>query len=164
MEQEQFELNKILESTKGKYHRDVTLMYVLLYTGARATEALRLRPSDLNLHDETIFITGLKGSNDREIPVPSWLFSMVKQESDNSGGNGPIFNISYSRLRQIWEMYRPVKKKLHSTRHTFAINLYKRTKDLRLVQVALGHTNIQNTMVYAEYVYSQEELRKLLVA
>ncbi|CAM5999402.1 unnamed protein product [Sphagnum balticum] len=39
----------------------------------------------------------------------------------------------------------------------------QKTKDLRLVQVALGHRNITNTMVYADYIYSQQELRKLIL-
>jgi integrase/recombinase XerC len=56
-----------------------------------------------------------------------------------------------------------VPKKFHSLRHTFAIELYQKTKDLRLVQVALGHRNITNTMIYADYVYSQQELRKLIL-
>jgi integrase/recombinase XerC len=56
-----------------------------------------------------------------------------------------------------------VHKKLHGLRHTFAIRLYKKTKDIRLVQVALGHRNITNTMVYADYAYSQQELRKLIL-
>ena len=78
------------------------------------------------------------------------------------GGNN-LFPIGYHRLRQIWDWYRPVPKKFHSLRHTFAIRLYRKTKDLRLVQVALGHRNITNTMVYADYVYSQQELKKLIL-
>ena len=74
-----------------------------------------------------------------------------------------IFPISYIRFHQIWDKYRPCHKKLHSLRHTFAIRLYKKTKDIRLVQFALGHRNIANTMIYADYVYSQEELKKLIL-
>jgi integrase len=74
-----------------------------------------------------------------------------------------LFPITYNRLRQIWDLYRPVQKKFHSLRHTFAIQLYKKTKDIRLVQVALGHRNVMNTMIYADYVYSQTELRKLIL-
>jgi len=77
--------------------------------------------------------------------------------------SGSLFPISYHRLYQIWHQYRPVAKKFHSLRHTFAIRLYRKTKDLRLVQVALGHRNITNTMIYADYIYSQQELRKLIL-
>jgi integrase/recombinase XerC len=152
----------ILQSFRDKDPRNTTLLWTLLHTGARAQEALNLRMDDLNTFDETVFIRGLKGSNDRELPVPSWLFKRLVQESARAD-RGYIFPISYNRLRQVWELYRPVHKKLHGLRHTFAIRLYKKTRDLRLVQVALGHRNITNTMVYADYIYSQQELRKLIL-
>lgn len=152
----------ILNSFRDKDPRNCTLFWTLLHTGGRAQEILNLRTDDLNSHDETVFIHGLKGSSDRELPVPSWLFKRLVAESARSDQQ-ILFPITYNRLRQIWEMYRPVHKKLHALRHTFAIRLYKKTKDLHLVQVALGHRNITNTMVYADYIYSQQELRKLIL-
>lgn len=159
-ESEQGDLTRVLERSPG---RDTTLLFLLLFTGARASEVLNIRPEDVNTHDQSVFIRGLKDSNDREIPLPSWLFIRLADESRAQKG-ALVFPISYNRLRQIWQLYRPITKKLHSLRHTFAINLYKRTKDLRLVQVALGHRNITNTMVYAEYLYAKDELRRLIVA
>ncbi len=156
-------LKRLASSGTPHEKRDTTLLLLLLFTGARAQEALNTSGADLSPADETIFIRGLKGSNDREIPLPGWLYRLVAEQARGKGA-GRVFDISYTRLRQLWDLYRPVPKKLHSLRHTFAINLYRRSKDLRLVQVALGHRNIQNTMVYAEYVYSKEELRKVLVS
>lgn len=160
-------LEYLLKSYLDKDKRDCALLFLGLYTGARAKELLNLRVDDLNSYEESIFIQGLKGSNDREIPIPSWLFKEVQQVRRMGGsqqtGNPYLFPISYSRLRQIWHLYRPVPKKFHSLRHTFAIRLYKKTKDLRLVQFALGHRNITNTMVYADYVYSQQELKRLIL-
>jgi integrase len=155
-------LNYILDSFKDKDPRNCTLLWTLLHSGARAQEVLNLTADDLNTYDESVFIRGLKGSNDRELPVPSWLFQRLTAELSRAQ-NQRLFPITYNRLRQIWDLYRPVHKKLHALRHTFAIRLYKKTKDLRLVQVALGHRNITNTMIYAEYAYSQEELRKLIL-
>jgi integrase/recombinase XerC len=162
---EQEELLNILKrlaiSGSEQERRDTTLLLLLLFTGARAMETLNTTGADLSSDDQSIFIKGMKGSNDREIPLPTWLYRLVKAQVT---GSGRIFPISYTRLRQIWDMYRPVPKKLHSLRHSFAINLYNKSKDLRLVQVALGHRNISNTMVYADYLYSKDELRKALVA
>jgi integrase/recombinase XerC len=164
LEPESERLHYLLESHHAKDSRNCTLLWTALFTGARAQEVLNLRKEDLNAYDETVFITGLKGSNDREIPLPAWLFKKVRIIADTQkGSSNLIFPISYNRFRQIWELYRPVPKKLHALRHTFAIRLYKKTKDLRLVQVALGHRNITNTMVYADYIYSQQELRKLIL-
>jgi integrase len=165
-------LEEILDSFIDKDERNCLLLLLALKTGARVQELLNLTKSDINSHDKTVFIRGIKGSNDREIPLATSLFERLESYSkrlsssrlDSSvESSEKLFDISYNRLRQIWEMYRPVHKKLHSLRHTFAIRLYKKTKDLRLVQVALGHRNITNTMIYADYVYSQQELRRLIL-
>lgn len=142
--------------------RNCLLIQVALKTGGRAQEVLNLNKADLNTYDETVFIRGLKSSNDREIPLPPQLFERLHRYSEGISGI-KIFPISYDRLYQVWDLYRPVPKKFHALRHTFAIQLYQKTKDLRLVQVALGHRNITNTMIYADYVYSQQELKKLIL-
>ena len=149
----------LLKSYLSTDKRNCVLLLTALFSGARASELLALESRDLDEYEETIFIKGLKGSNDREIPLPKWIFRELMSLPQGSR----LFSISYPRLVQIWQHYRPVHKKFHSLRHTFAIRLYKKTRDIRLVQVALGHRNIANTMVYADYVYSQQELRKLLL-
>lgn len=155
-------LRQILDSFADKDPRNVLLIELALQTGARATELLNLTRSDLILNDETVYIHGIKGSSDREIPLPSKLFQRLQRyEAQVTGPR--LFDISYHRLYQVWELYRPVQKKFHSLRHTFAIELYKRTRDIRLLQVALGHRNIANTMIYADYLYSKEELRRLIL-
>ncbi len=168
LEPEVLKLETLLENSvdqnEGENLRDTLLLWLGLKTGARATEILLLRKNDLNTYDKTVFIRGIKGSNDRELPLNKWLFDRLNAYSETlTHTQGDLFPIGYHRLRQIWEWYRPAPKKLHALRHTFAIRLYQKTKDLRLVQVALGHRNITNTMVYADYVYSQQELRKLIL-
>jgi integrase len=159
-ELENFE--KILTDYIEKDTRNCLILLLALKTGGRAQEILNLKKSDLNLYEETVLIHGLKGSNDREIPVKTAVFRRLAAYSRTVKGD-LLFPISYNRFRQIWDLYRPVPKKLHALRHTFAIQLYKKTKDIRLVQVALGHRNVMNTMIYADYVYSQTELRKLIL-
>lgn len=164
LEPEVQKLEGLLESSAAENDRDTLLIWLGLKTGARATELLSLRKNDLNPYDKSVFIRGIKGSNDREIPLNRWLFDRLYAYANSlEGSSGELFPIGYHRFRQIWDWYRPAPKKLHALRHTFAIRLYQKTKDLRLVQVALGHRNITNTMVYADYVYSQQELRKLIV-
>lgn len=144
--------------------RNCLLLWMGLKTGARAQEILNIKVSDFSSYDQTVFIRGLKGSNDREIPLQKDLYKKLETFLRTTKlSQGPIFDISYQRLYQIWDFYRPCHKSFHSLRHTFAINLYKKTRDLRLVQVALGHRNINNTMIYADYIYSKEELRKLIL-
>jgi integrase len=155
-------LNLLLKRYILKDTRNCLLIYLALHTGARATELLSLQKEDLNVYDQSVFIHGIKGSNDREIPLPDWLFDTLENYSKNQDQD-LLFDITYHRLRQIWQIYRPAKKKFHSLRHTFAIRLYKKVKDIRLLQIALGHRNITNTMIYADFVYSQSEMRKLIL-
>lgn len=159
-ELQNFEKNLIKNLDKDT--RNCLLFLVALKTGARAQEVLNLKKESLNSYDESVLIIGLKGSNDREIPLPPLLFKKLLSYSKNVDGE-LLFPISYNRFRQIWDLYRPVAKKLHSLRHTFAIQIYKKTHDIRLVQMALGHRNVMNTMVYADYVYSQNELKRLIL-
>ena len=49
---------------------------------------------------------------------------------------------------------------LHTLRHTFATDLLKETKNIRLVQKALNHSDISTTMVYTHIV--DEELEGAL--
>jgi integrase/recombinase XerD len=44
----------------------------------------------------------------------------------------------------------PKHYSFHATRHTYALALYKKTKDLRLVQKELRHRSIASTTVYAD--------------
>ncbi len=156
-------LNQILTSFEDQDIRNVLILKLALSTGARATELLNIKINDLDIKSKSVFIYGIKGSNDREIPLETKLFVSLQKFIQTEGKSERLFEISYPRLVQIWLNYRPVQKSFHALRHTFAIRLYKKTRDIRLLQFALGHRNIANTMIYADYVYSQEELRRLIL-
>ena len=59
------------------YPRDALLLSLALKTGARATEILNIRYSDINEFDQTIFLKGIKNSNDRELPLSPRLFKKL---------------------------------------------------------------------------------------
>lgn len=136
---------------------------VALYTGARAQEVLNITTNDIQ--DRFIHIKGLKGSNDREIPIDKnfddRLKKYITRAQFESGER--IFQFSYEWLRTWWNEFRPVPKKFHSLRHTFALRLYQRTKDIHLVKVALGHRSVVNTQIYLDYEYSRHELKKAIL-
>ena len=48
-------------------------------------------------------------------------------------------------------------KSVHALRHSYAVQLYAKEKDLRAVQKQLRHVSIQSTMVYADV--SKEEIQ-----
>ena len=71
---------------------------------------------------------------------PRYIQDMVKRYSQKSGINKDISP--------------------HTLRHTFATDLLRETKNIRLVQKALGHSDISTTMVYTHIV--DEELEGAL--
>jgi len=139
--------------------RDDLLIQVALATGGRASELLAINSGDVTISGKSAEITiyGIKGSNDRAIPIPLGLARALVELGERP------FPISYSRLAEVWDIYRPNGKKFHALRHTFAVNLYEKTRNLITVRNALGHKDIKNTMIYLEYVETRANLRKALL-
>lgn len=154
-------VESLLRAQIDNSRRDCLMLLLGLKLGPRASELLAIKKEDVNLDNKSIIIRGLKNSNDRELPVETSIFKqLVKYMSSVEGDM--VFPISYERLVQIWNHWRPVKKSFHSLRHTMALNLYRRSHDIRLVQTALGHKSINSTMIYQTYVHTQKELRKVM--
>lgn len=154
-----------LEQKLTTTRRNDLLIRLALATGARATELLNLTKQSMSDENQSVLIIGLKNSHDREIPLTPKLYSNLKLYAStiqSYGSDIRLFPISYSYLSKVWPKYK-TGKTFHSLRHTFAIELYKRTRDIKLLQTALGHKQISNTMVYADYVFSSEELRRLIL-
>jgi site-specific recombinase XerC len=75
--------------------------------------------------------------------------------------DGPLFRGAHGRAMSarhvqrrlaLWCSRAGVERhvKPHDLRHSFAITLYRRTRDLLLVQEALRHRSIASTTVYAK--------------
>jgi len=144
--------------------RDKIMIQLALATGARAQEILNIRKKDLMTKTKSVRVYGLKGSFDRDIPLRPELFSSLQNLPTEK-----LFPISYQRLYQVFQDFAPRKhaldkklKTFHCLRHTCAIRLYKRTKDVKAVQMILGHKDLRNTMIYVDFVYSQEHLREIM--
>jgi integrase len=153
------EVTELTENLRVK-DRNSLILRLLLETGARPSELLEVTMDDIDVASQTILIRGKKNSRDRRLPLTPNTSMLLLSYINHYEPDHQLFSIETSRLRQIWYDYRPQgsKKSLKSLRHTFAIQLYERTKDIRLVQMALGHRSIENTMVYASYIYSKEQL------
>jgi integrase/recombinase XerC len=136
------------------------MLLALLYTGARASELLALEWSDVNLETGEVFIRSLKHGRPRSVVLPRFLLKPLAGLKID--GQARLFALSYNRLGEVWRLYRPVPKPLHCLRHTYAMWIYERTKDIRFTQRALGHKNIQNTMVYADYAYTAAEYKRIM--
>lgn len=155
------EYEQLKTRIENNWRRDVLIIKLGLATGARAQELLNITHSDLNSIEQSVYIKGLKRSDDREIPIENTLFNALKALPLNE----TLFNCSYSWLVKVWAKYTHgiTDKPFKSTRHTYAMRLYEKTQDLLLVQAALGHREIGNTLVYAEHFYKNQLLHKLKV-
>lgn len=154
---------KLWAKLKAHDSRDTLILSILRLHGMRPSELLALRPSDLNDIAQTIRVKGLKGSQGRELPLPANLYLRLKDEARGRGADQKIFNISYRRLAQVWDFYRPSNKTLRSLRHGAAVRVYRQTKDIQLVQRVLGHTSIENTLKYQTFSYTQDEFKKVFI-
>jgi integrase len=153
--EERVQLEAKLDATTG---RDSLMIRIMLEAGPRAQELLNLEARDIDHHYKTITIRGLKGSLTRAIPLYDKTFALLIEYLKTVPGP-KIFTIKLRQLQNVWYDFRLCNKKIHCLRHSFAMELFERTENLRLVQTSLGHTNIQSTMVYAQYFYSTTQLR-----
>jgi len=152
------EFSRLMETLQRfKDDHNSLLIRLVLFTGARSVEALQVTPADLE--DGAVFLRGAKGSDDRQAHVPADFFEELTRFAKKLNKDQRLFPISERHFRRIWDQWRPVKKGGHCLRHTFGVRLYKQTRDINTVKHALGHRNVQNTMVYLDFVEADEKLK-----
>ncbi len=154
---------------RGRYRlRDLVLASILIFTGCRLGEALRLRGEDIDLKHRTIKIHQEKKGREfhRIVPVPSTLFWEIMERYllRLPSNDIPLFKVSDRQARNIvykftirylGKRYRP-----HSIRHSYAIFILKNTKDLEALRRLLGHTDYKWLKCYLDY--TQEDLEEQL--
>lgn len=167
------EQERFLSTFNRRYrtpHRNLCLCRSMLEVGLRASEAVSLKPEHLNMMSCRLIVREGKGAKDRTLWInPSlrdeigrWLERRVESRWLFPTRFGTRIKTSYLRRMvkrqarkaqvQEWERVSP-----HTLRHTFATDLYRETKDLRLVQKALGHSSIKTTQIYIHLVDDELE-------
>jgi len=122
----------------------------------------------LGYAESELFIRDGKGSKPRTIQIPESLKKHLKQclkwkksrgepvsEDDHVfvGQRGPWTS---QAIQQIVKKYLKALglyengKSAHALRHSYAVELYRKEKDLRAVQKQLGHSSVQSTQIYAD--------------
>src|ERR1700682_2092260 len=164
LDEEQAKLRKLLEKHRDQHLRDTTLILFSLESGARPQEALNVVWGDIDQTTRSVYLRTLKRGRPRNLDISKNLLGRLMDMDGIKGPETKVFGLSYIRYYQIWQLYRPVKKKLHCLRHTFAINLYNASKyNLCLVQLALGHKRLHTTSVYLELEMNKKELSEALL-
>jgi len=150
---------------KGKHRlKDLMLVSVLVFTGCRLGEALRLRLEDLDLKERVVRIKQEKkrGEFARIVPVPSKLFWEVAERYARRlpHRTTPLFDISERQARNmVYKFslrYLRMKFRPHAIRHSYALFILKNTKDLEAVRRLLGHADYKWLKTYLDY--TQEDL------
>ena len=177
---EKEEREKLLNTFNERYptnQRDKTAIELMLNTGLRLSELTNLKWEYLNLTTGKIEVIEGKGAKDRIVyandeileKLKSWrdrqLEELKKRDVNNTEyvftslkGNkldsGNFRRKIYTKAEKAG-----INKKVspHTFRHTFATDLYKETKNIRLVQKALGHSDLSTTMIYTHIVDDELE-------
>ena len=144
---------------------------ILTSTGLRVSELANLRCGDLSTGygvTASIYVRDGKWSKTRLVIIPDSLKKHIKQflawKKDRGERVGEDDFLFYGQrgpwTRQaVQQLVKKFLKKLdfyengksaHSLRHSYAVELYRKEKDLRAVQKQLGHSSTQSTQIYAD--------------
>jgi site-specific recombinase XerD len=141
---------RLLESIEDL--RDKLIVRTIYATGVRVSELCNMNIEDIDFDEHTIRIRG-KGDKMRTVFVDDdTLADLLKFIGNRIVG--PVFlgqqgkNISSRAIQHIFKNYAPPGITPHKIRHSYASELYKRSKNLRVVQENLGHTSIKTTEIY----------------
>lgn len=151
--------------------RNLCILRLMLDTGITLSELLNLQSADIDFTEGQINIRKEDRQKNRKVWVGEETLEYLKQWCKISPQGEYLFcTLKGGQLdgRYIREMIKRLSKKAgikknifpHTLRHTFAADLYRETKNIRLVQKALGHADISTTTIYTYLVETEpEELR-----
>jgi len=153
--------------------RDRAALETLYATGCRASEAVGLRLTDLDLKAGTARCLG-KGNKERQVPLGSRaiaaLASYLEHDRPILGKGRPetahVFVTKSGKPLSRVDLWQIVKRHCrsaglrgdispHTLRHSFATHLLAGGADLRAVQEMLGHASIATTQIYTRVELSR---------
>ncbi|MCE3037694.1 tyrosine-type recombinase/integrase [Helicobacter anatolicus] len=151
-----------------KHLEKILALKILLFTGARASEVLSIKTKEIQFSNDIVIFKILgKGNKFRNLAIEinhiQELFILFNDQREF------LFTIKYptiykacGRLLELCNISKN-KKGAHLLRHSFASFLYKKTKDILLVQRALGHSTITETQKYM-HIDEEERFGKIINA
>lgn len=143
--------------------RDIAVIELLFATGMRISELCSLKPSDIDLENNTVLIYG-KGSKERilqfgncevisalatyqstfKADISACGYFFVNKRKQKLSDQSVRFMINrYAALAGIEQHITP-----HMFRHSFATLLLEQDVDIRYIQKMLGHSSISTTEIY----------------
>jgi integrase/recombinase XerD len=162
------EVNRLLAAPRGESVaalRDRALLETMYACGLRASEAIGLELSALDLEDGTLRAYG-KGSKERLVPIGTAAISALRAYLERGRpqlvglrDEPSVFLNMRGRPLSRQGLYKIVqghaasvglaeRMSPHTLRHTFATHLLAGGCDLRSLQEMLGHADIGTTQIY----------------
>ena len=157
-----------------KNPRDKALFGLSYLYGLRVSEALSLKLSHIDLENKKILVHRAKGGIGGERPLFQTAEKLIRKylkvrlDTGDALFTGRQGNISRQRAHQLFKRYAQKagiapKYSVHSLRHSIATHLLDAGEGIEFVKDHLGHTNIQNTMIYAQITnHKREEIFRRL--
>ena len=154
--------------------RDRAMFRLAYHRGLRTSEVVALQLSDVHLSEDKIEFSRLKGSRggayrmcrSERMAMHAWL----KIRGTEPGPLFPSRNsgdcLSRQRLDLLMKHYGELarlpedRRHMHVLKHSCATHLFNRGESLEDVQDHLGHSNIQNTLVYACFTNQRRTARE----
>jgi len=157
--------------------RDKTMIETLYSCGLRISELINLELLNLNLRQGVIRVIG-KGQKERLVPMGDQLINLLDLYISSSRKN--LLNNKHSDFlflsnrgqrmtrQSFWHRikhycidsgFEPEKISPHVLRHAFATHLLNNGADLRVVQLLLGHSDLNTTQIYTEV--ARQRLKRL---
>jgi len=156
--------------------RNKVLLRLMLDTGLRRSEVINLKWADVDLMTGKIMVRNGKNAKDRSLWIGDDLLEDLRKWRERqarivSGTEYVFTSISKGKegnslgAQYVYDLIKRLAGKAgitkaispHTLRHTFATDLYRETKNIRLVQKALGHSDLGSTMIYTHIVDDELE-------
>lgn len=146
--------------------RDYSLLLFLYNSGARASEAVKLRISDIDWHASSVRFIG-KGNKQRICPLWAITMEELSRITTQRGLDQPVFLnrngqpitrfgihtlVERHALRAAVQVPSLSNKRVspHVVRHTTATHLLRAGVDINTIRAWLGHVSLNTTNIYAE--------------
>lgn len=172
------EQKRLLEQFNLRYitpQRNRAMIKLLLDTGLRLAEMTSLQWKHIDLISGSLKVVNGKGAKDRVLFINSDLIEELKawktRQFKEWGSSDLVFttrtlkSLDGKAVRKTIKTYTKkaeINKDIstHNLRHTFASDLLRANKNIRIVQKALGHSDISTTQIYTHIV--DEELEQAM--
>ncbi|MEW9093730.1 MAG: tyrosine-type recombinase/integrase [Clostridiaceae bacterium] len=170
--EEQKQLVNVFNIRYFNSYKNKVMIQLFLNTGLRLSEMINLEWKDINLTTGQLKVVQGKGGKDRIVWIGEDILEILREyrikQADKLDICEYVFVTNTKKqlddrgIRRMIDTYATkagITKSIspHTLRHTYATDLLRATKNIRLVQKALGHSDLSTTMIYTHIVDDEYE-------